>query len=86
MSDEILTEAEKQKIATDALNAWDGERHSSLALAPGSAATDTELASHMNALMDELKWFYSHRVIIHLSPNPTGWNLKFTVPDEPNKD
>ena len=46
-----------------------------------SRTTDDEIALHINALLDELKWFREHSVKIHLSPTDKGWNLKFTVPE-----
>lgn len=46
------------------------------------SATDDEIAVHINALLDELKWFREHSVKIHLSPTDNGWNMKFTVPEK----
>ena len=55
------------------------------AVATGSnafgAPANSEIAEHMNKFLDELKWFRENSVKIHLSPTATGWNLKFSVPE-----
>src|SRR5689334_20413215 len=30
--------------------------------------SSAEIAHHINAMMDELKWFYEHEIKLHLSP------------------
>lgn len=49
-------------------------------------ATDKEIAERISALLDQLKWFHDHNVKIHINHIPTGWNLKFSVPDKTDKD
>lgn len=38
-----------------------------------------EIATRLNALLDELRWFYDEGISIQLEPTPNGWKLKLNL-------
>ena len=48
---------------------------------PPLSAADSNLAAHVAALLDELRWLHDHGVKLHLKPTKQGWNLKVSIPD-----
>ncbi len=71
----------RQVTRAEKLESHHENRPLSRALLSPVNTTDPEIAEHMNRFLDELKWFHSHQIRIHLSPKPDGWNLKFSVPE-----
>jgi hypothetical protein len=65
-------------------NTTDAKLPASPPLPAPTGSADAELVRHMHAFMDELNWFHAHDVKLHLKPAPTGWNIKFSIPDSQN--
>jgi hypothetical protein len=41
---------------------------------------DDALKAHLNALLDELKWFHSQNIGLRISPKKAGWNISIMPP------
>lgn len=67
--------------AADEAGADSSGRSADKAVRRDQITPDAEIATHVNAMMDELKWFYEHEITLEISPTERGWSIKFKMAD-----
>ena len=48
---------------------------------PPPSSSASEIAEHVSAVMDHLRWFWDRGISLRLVPRANGWTLKLRVPE-----
>lgn len=67
--------------ASDEAGADSSGRSADAAVRRDLSPSEAEIASKLNDVLDQLRWFYDRGIKLEISPAETGWSLKLTMAD-----